>query len=135
MSSHAVKRPRLALSCVVCRRRKVKCGKEKPQCHNCERLGEICAYDTSIRDTETGRVLRAAETEETDTPSQAALGQPTFHGQEKVFDEPVASGDRHQIPLAPDYLSFQRGARVRHIGRTFWGFVNGRVSQHRLSYI
>ncbi|KAJ5390009.1 uncharacterized protein N7496_001077 [Penicillium cataractarum] len=122
MSSHAVKRPRLALSCVVCRRRKVKCGKEKPQCHNCERLGEICSYDTGVRDTETGRVLRAAEFEE-NGPRPAEL---TSHDQERVFNEQVTSSDGNQIPLASDHLSLQRGARVRHIGRTFWGFVNGR---------
>jgi hypothetical protein len=121
MSSYTVRRPRLALSCVVCRRRKVKCGKEKPECHNCQRMGENCAYDTGIRDTETGRVLRATEAEDY-PPPQIAPEDQNFNVQEKPSAE-------NQISLAPDYLSLQRGARVRHIGRTFWGFVNGQVSQ------
>lgn len=40
------KRRRLALSCVDCRRRKVKCGRETPACVRCVRggLGEKCQY-------------------------------------------------------------------------------------------
>lgn len=84
-------------------------------------MGENCAYDTGIRDTETGRVLRATEAED-HPPPQIAPEDQNFNVQEKPSAE-------NQISLAPDYLSLQRGARVRHIGRTFWGFVNGQVSQ------
>ncbi|KAJ5891244.1 uncharacterized protein N7473_007472 [Penicillium subrubescens] len=127
--SYAVKRPRLALSCVVCRRRKVKCGKEQPQCRNCERLGEICGYDAGVRDTDTGRVLRVEETRENHPPSVAASGEPTFKGHEKSPAQPTSNRGK-PIYLAPDYLTLQRGARVRHVSRTFWGFVNG---QERLN--
>jgi hypothetical protein len=127
--SYAVKRPRLALSCVVCRRRKVKCGKEQPQCRNCERLGEICGYDAGVRDTDTGRVLRVEETRENHPPSVAASGEPTFKDHEKSPAQPTSNRGK-PIYLAPDYLTLQRGARVRHVSRTFWGFVNGQVSKH-----
>lgn len=129
MPLHAVKRPRLALSCVVCRRRKVKCGKEQPKCQNCERLGEICAYDTGTRDGETGRVLRAAETREYHPLSAAVPGDHALSNQESNSVEQVASGREDHVALAADHLSLQRGSRVRHIGRTFWGFVKGQVSQ------
>jgi Fungal specific transcription factor domain/Fungal Zn(2)-Cys(6) binuclear cluster domain len=38
------KRRRLALSCVTCRRRKVKCGREEPKCVRCEKGGTECLY-------------------------------------------------------------------------------------------
>jgi hypothetical protein len=40
-----VKRPRVSLSCIVCRRRKVRCGREHPQCANCVRMKEKCLYN------------------------------------------------------------------------------------------
>jgi hypothetical protein len=56
MIQQPIKRPRLALSCVVCRRRKVRCGREHPQCVNCTRMNETCVYNTGVRDELTGRV-------------------------------------------------------------------------------
>ncbi len=38
-------RPRPSLSCGVCRRRKVRCGKERPFCANCVKTPEVCKYD------------------------------------------------------------------------------------------
>lgn len=38
------KRRRLALSCVTCRRRKVKCGREEPICVRCQKGGTECLY-------------------------------------------------------------------------------------------
>ncbi|RDK39833.1 C6 zinc finger domain protein [Aspergillus phoenicis ATCC 13157] len=51
-----IKRPRLSLSCIVCRRRKVRCGREHPECANCVRMKENCVYKTMVRDEFTGRV-------------------------------------------------------------------------------
>lgn len=34
-------------SCCRCRKAKVKCGKEKPQCHQCQIRGAQCEYDLS----------------------------------------------------------------------------------------
>ncbi|GKZ18420.1 hypothetical protein AbraIFM66951_000979 [Aspergillus brasiliensis] len=51
-----IKRPRLSLSCIVCRRRKVRCGREQPECANCVRMKEKCVYKTMVRDEFTGRV-------------------------------------------------------------------------------
>jgi hypothetical protein len=43
-SRHGTKfRP--SLSCSICRRRKVRCGKEKPACSACVRMNEHCEYD------------------------------------------------------------------------------------------
>ena len=38
------KRRRLALSCVACRKRKVKCGRELPSCVRCVRGAQDCKY-------------------------------------------------------------------------------------------
>nr|QWQ58167.1 MacR [Penicillium rubens] len=51
-----IKKPRLSLSCIVCRRRKVRCGREQPECANCVRMKENCVYRAMVRDESTGRV-------------------------------------------------------------------------------
>src|ERR1700749_211385 len=38
------KRRRLALSCVACRRRKVKCDRTYPTCVRCQKAGATCDY-------------------------------------------------------------------------------------------
>ena len=45
-----ITRPRPSLSCVVCRRRKVRCGREQPACGNCVRIQETCEYEGDARD-------------------------------------------------------------------------------------
>lgn len=43
-----IRRPRPSYNCIVCRRRKVRCGKEQPACSNCLRIGEDCRYDVPL---------------------------------------------------------------------------------------
>lgn len=47
--SRHVQRPRPSLSCLTCRRRKVRCGREKSICHNCVRMNETCLYENDIQ--------------------------------------------------------------------------------------
>ncbi|KAL3459026.1 hypothetical protein BJX64DRAFT_207888 [Aspergillus heterothallicus] len=51
-----VKRPRPSLSCIICRRRKVRCGREHPQCANCVRMKENCVYEATVGEQLTGHV-------------------------------------------------------------------------------
>lgn len=51
-----IKRPRLSLSCIVCRRRKVRCGREHPECANCVRMKKNCIYKAMVRDDVTDQV-------------------------------------------------------------------------------
>ena len=127
-----VKRPRLALNCVICRRRKVRCGKEQPQCRNCERLGETCVYNIGTRDPTTGRVLPATEEEESSEPppSNDAVIPPPRNpessrqdGQDVALVQHQVPGD--ELPLPPDHEFVQRGSLSRLIGKSFWGFVTG----------
>ncbi len=46
-----IARPRQALSCLVCRRRKVRCGREQPACSNCVRFHEACEYESDPPDS------------------------------------------------------------------------------------
>lgn len=46
--SRHIQRPRPSLSCLTCRRRKVRCGREKSMCHNCVRMNETCLYENDI---------------------------------------------------------------------------------------
>ncbi|KAJ5693140.1 hypothetical protein N7462_002563 [Penicillium macrosclerotiorum] len=134
MSYHQVKRPRLALSCLVCRRRKVKCGKEQPRCQNCERMGETCVYNTGIRDPQTGRVCHSTEQKEGNTTTELSfngqLGYEEPNQENSSSNQYISQESSVSVPV--DHISFQPGSRVRHIGKTFWGFVNGQV--RKLSY-
>ena len=44
-----ISRPRPSLSCLGCRRRKVRCGREQPACGNCVRIKENCEYEIDIQ--------------------------------------------------------------------------------------
>ncbi|KAJ5605719.1 hypothetical protein N7510_008500 [Penicillium lagena] len=147
--SYPIKRPRLALSCIVCRRRKVRCGKEQPQCNNCVRMNEACVYNIGARDPWTGRVQRAAEE---DAVSQKASSNdkmaPDVTNQRARLNQDIQrnrgnsnSGDPHGkigsegtldsplketiYALPSDYLIMQGGSRTRYISKSFWGFMNG----------
>jgi hypothetical protein len=49
-ASPSQRRPRVPRACVRCRRRKVKCGGEKPRCQNCLSNEEPCVYVQGRRD-------------------------------------------------------------------------------------
>ncbi|KAJ5289929.1 Cytochrome P450 [Penicillium atrosanguineum] len=125
MTSRPVKRPRLALSCLVCSRRKVRCGREQPHCSNCHRLGETCVYNTGTRDPGTGRVLRAGELEEGNSGESSISNLPEFRDnpQPKAPSEQESSPDT--VVLPSNYLSTQHDSQLRYVGKSFWGFVNG----------
>lgn len=46
-ASRTTARPRPSLNCKTCRRRKVRCTKERPSCHSCIRTKDICEYDNN----------------------------------------------------------------------------------------
>lgn len=48
--SRQITRPRPSLSCAICRRRKVRCGREQPTCNNCVKMNEACEYETDMSD-------------------------------------------------------------------------------------
>ncbi|EED18013.1 hypothetical protein TSTA_117850 [Talaromyces stipitatus ATCC 10500] len=50
-----VKRPRISLSCSVCRSRKVRCGREQPACTNCIRLNKTCVYKAVVLEKSANR--------------------------------------------------------------------------------
>ncbi|KAJ5622723.1 hypothetical protein N7528_005955 [Penicillium herquei] len=54
-----IKKPRLSLSCIVCRRRKVRCGREQPECANCVRMKQNCVYQALVHD-DSGRAHPAS---------------------------------------------------------------------------
>ncbi|CCH45480.1 Oleate-activated transcription factor 1 [Wickerhamomyces ciferrii] len=39
------KRQRTTLTCLYCKKRKIKCDKAKPRCSNCLKLGRVCEYE------------------------------------------------------------------------------------------
>ncbi|KAL3481391.1 hypothetical protein BJX99DRAFT_218931 [Aspergillus californicus] len=43
-----IRRPRVSTSCIVCRSRKVRCGRERPECGNCKKMNKACEYQDGI---------------------------------------------------------------------------------------
>jgi hypothetical protein len=46
MALRKIVRNRPSLSCSACRRRKIKCQKQRPACDNCARSGDECVYES-----------------------------------------------------------------------------------------
>jgi Fungal Zn(2)-Cys(6) binuclear cluster domain./Fungal specific transcription factor domain. len=130
MTSYPVKRPRLALSCLVCTRRKVRCGREQPHCSNCERLGETCVYNPGTRDPGTGRVLRAGDNEDSNDGEgpMPNTQKPGNHQSslDMFFKAPEQGAPYDALALSRDRLSV-RNAQFRYVGKSFWGFLNSHV--------
>ncbi|KAL6239533.1 hypothetical protein BDW75DRAFT_227162 [Aspergillus navahoensis] len=55
----SVKRPRPAFSCRTCRTRKVRCGREQPECANCRRMNRKCEYQSTSKGFEKQRDSQA----------------------------------------------------------------------------
>lgn len=152
--SRPIKKPRISLSCIVCRRRKIGCGREKPECANCMRMKEACVYRVMARDESTGRVRPASPSPQNhhysgsdphphsqhrnDPDANAPCergGTATSRGplespEPTAYPSTTSNDPNHPkpTPLCRDYLSLRRGGHVRYIGSTFWGFVAGKVS-------
>lgn len=112
-----------------CKTRKIKCGEEKPKCHNCERQGETCDY--SIRLNWEGRTKRKSTdfaqqpaqptTPVTATPRpgtvSAPLSDPTFGG---TLVPSAASNFKNQIPQgvsgsSSEFSPVQKAGNIRDV--------------------
>ncbi|WOO81942.1 Transcriptional regulatory protein moc3 [Vanrija pseudolonga] len=100
----ARKRPKTFTGCFLCRKRKVKCGEERPQCHNCTRRpGRVCAYpDAAV----------AGEA----SPSTAAAAGPSTPAIKLEDDAP-----RHAASTRAPYLSQSDQLQIR--GRMVAGLL------------
>lgn len=137
-----IKKPRPSLSCIVCRRRKVRCGREQPACANCVRMEEKCMYKTTVRDDSTSQVHQVSP-----EPYYRNSSGPTEPHAKEPIGSSCVSEDHRQVDMScltepslekdstngrdvtiSDYLSLRRGGRARYIGQSFWGLVAGKVS-------
>lgn len=110
--SRPITRPRLSLSCVVCRRRKVRCGREQPACGNCVRINEACEYEADALDRFRSQARRPstpnnsreeASTSRSDpAPSEDAWAKWTERNNIPEYSlqtgREEASADRSQLP-------------------------------------
>ena len=133
MDSLQISRPRLITVCLVCRAKRKKCDKTRPQCGECARSGADCVYSTRERDLQTGRVFLGEE----ENPVGNGITAPQVFNSEMQDYQATTINDSttydETIPetvlLPSDHIAIQRGSRIRNISKTFWGFVNGQVSQ------
>jgi hypothetical protein len=138
MSSRHGTKYRPSLSCSVCRRRKVKCGKEKPACGNCVRMDEVCEYDREPG-TEDRRAPNMVSPISNPPASRKHTRSPVVSIQSDDVSEfhqywcELKHGDG--IPNGPPDVPPIRGrfshqGRPRFVNSTYWGYVPGQVSSH-----
>lgn len=112
-----VKRPRLSLSCSVCRSRKVRCGREQPECTNCLRMNKTCVYKSLVRDELTGRLRQPpASNQDRDFARVDSHNTPPIWSQANPFtglggirlaqnhssqDDSISTGINNSIDLNP----------------------------------
>ncbi|OQE40828.1 hypothetical protein PENCOP_c005G02910 [Penicillium coprophilum] len=98
-----IKKPRLSLSCIVCRRRKVRCGREQPECANCVRMKDNCVYRAMVRDESTGRVRPLSPKEVRGSDARPDLPWPCW-GQDAnalYLDKPLRPPSRQLSTASP----------------------------------
>ncbi|KAJ5106717.1 C6 zinc finger domain protein [Penicillium angulare] len=104
-----VKRPRMALSCLRCRRRKVRCGKEQPQCRRCELASKACVYSTGVRDPDTGRVIPSMDNDHSNSTSDIGPTQSDTDSQRGATDmqemnsQDLVTENDHPNQLSSEY--------------------------------
>ncbi|KAI4248638.1 MAG: hypothetical protein LQ352_005876 [Teloschistes flavicans] len=64
-------RPRLSLNCFTCRRRKVRCTKERPSCDSCLRTKDVCVYDEDAWETARSQPKKKQAPRKTTTKNQS----------------------------------------------------------------
>jgi hypothetical protein len=95
-SDHKRKRERHVLSCLDCRRRKVKCDREYPVCGRCEKGGNAatCTYKSrwsADGGIEVGEVeLEAKEDGKTEKRMRLTVNGPILSANERLQDSPVS---------------------------------------------
>ena len=87
------KRRRLALSCVTCRRRKVKCGREEPICVRCQKGDTACLYVPYEEDLEGTPLAKRANTDGDDAEDSNEASK--SNGSEGSRHLAEASAKRH----------------------------------------
>ncbi|PGH09910.1 hypothetical protein AJ80_07620 [Polytolypa hystricis UAMH7299] len=58
------RRKRIRQACLNCRRKKVRCGGEKPVCTFCSRLSQLCVYAEDGRSARRASMPRAVDDDE-----------------------------------------------------------------------
>ncbi|KAH7140254.1 fungal-specific transcription factor domain-containing protein [Dactylonectria estremocensis] len=112
-------RKRIRQACLNCRRKKVRCGGEKPVCTFCSRLAQSCVYQTPPSSTDMPIPVPIPEPQETSLPPIHTLqsaadvyfrfchNQPYSFFHEPTFRRRLASGK------LPDHLAWALLSAVR----------------------
>ncbi|RMD41853.1 hypothetical protein DV735_g3294, partial [Chaetothyriales sp. CBS 134920] len=90
------KRRRLALSCVDCRRRKVKCGRETPSCVRCARSGhgDTCSY---VQYDESSQPGLPTPTDDGTDDRRVASPCPSWSEEAEQWQRPGATGSKSTL--------------------------------------
>src|SRR4051812_14284609 len=106
-----------AFSCDACRRRKVKCGGERPTCHRCVKRNETCLYKLSPTLSYTQQLeakvkeLEAVVSQLQRTPAVSAL-----HGPPLPFQD---ASSPHEATV-PELAGTFEGLKVDDRGAITW---------------
>ncbi|KAL9576647.1 MAG: hypothetical protein Q9212_006929 [Teloschistes hypoglaucus] len=97
-------RPRLSLNCFTCRRRKVRCTKERPSCDSCLRTKDVCVYDEDAWETAKSQAKKKQSIRKSTTKNQSKNRPPSSRDENWVnwTTEPAKQAPSTESPMDPD---------------------------------
>ncbi|KAL4877842.1 hypothetical protein BJY04DRAFT_221809 [Aspergillus karnatakaensis] len=93
-NQRSIKRPRPTFNCLVCRDRKVRCGRERPECANCKKSGRECVYQPAS----------VPATEARNHPRTRKFSG-TLFGPSSILDASVGDNEESLLPPHIDFLA------------------------------
>lgn len=104
------KRRRIALSCVDCRRRKVKCDRNYPQCIRCQKggYGDKCVYVRHTGNEKRDSILTPEDEQDQPSPSQASWADDAAQYENAAHDNEARANQHSTNPsIAPTRFALQ----------------------------
>ncbi|OAA66141.1 C6 transcription factor [Cordyceps fumosorosea ARSEF 2679] len=92
-------RKRLAIACVICREKKIKCDPDYPRCVQCDKFGRVCTFKTAPRGGH--------------TTSPSAQPAELVHGNNAASSPRAASRSSRSPVAQPAAQSFEDGGNKR----------------------
>ncbi|CAD6500296.1 BgTH12-07476 [Blumeria graminis f. sp. triticale] len=93
-------RKRLAIACITCREKKIKCDPDYPRCLQCQKFGRVCRFKNAPRGGHSTPNTPPTEAEEIHLRHESPQGDDSSNDKEKASS--VVSPCQHQRHVTPD---------------------------------
>ncbi|KAG9245430.1 fungal-specific transcription factor domain-containing protein [Calycina marina] len=127
-------RKRLAIACITCREKKIKCDPDFPRCVQCEKFGRICKFKNAPRGGQGSPDIKPAEGDDASTrPVSPRAEEETFkldkgEGSQSTSPGIVLSG------ASPDRESYPRQSKRQRTGYDDFTPIDSEASPRPMVY-